>query len=156
MARIVSTEASGQAHFQLFAADWKSDVRWRLLSANNRELGRSYLAHPNAEACVLAIKEMVVVLDELTAQVRRKAGNLWQWMLVFDDAPVAVSGHAYDRQIRSQEAAGRFRSHARSARVGEAVMLTATRRWVRTQCGEPINISSAAIRELSIRPLKRP
>src|ERR1700722_11833502 len=131
--------ATGRAHFQLFAADWKSDTRWRLLSANNRELGRSFLSHPNAESCLLAIKELLLVIDELVTQIRRREENLWQWLLVADDGPVAISGHAYDRQIRSQEAASRFRDHARSARVGETVMLTTTRRWVRNQSGgEPL------------------
>jgi hypothetical protein len=125
------TMTSGVAHFQIFAYDGKTDIRWRLLSANNRELGRGYTFHSTAEDCVANIAAMLEVLDDLVALTRRRDGNLWQWSLLAGEVPVAVSGHSYDRQIRSQEAANRFRSQAGAARIGETVVHTGARRWVR-------------------------
>jgi hypothetical protein len=119
------------AHFQIFAFDGKTDIRWRLLSANNRELGRGYSLHATAAECIADIGAMLNVLDDLVALTRRRDGNLWQWSLVADEIPVAVSGHSYDRQIRSQEAANRFRFQASAARIGGTVVHTGARRWVR-------------------------
>lgn len=126
------TANTGAAHFQIFAFDGKTDIRWRLLSANNRELGRGYSLHETAEDCVIAIKTMIGVLEDLVVVTRRREGNLWQWALLADDVPVAVSGHNYDRQIRSQEAVDRFRSQAGVARIGDTVVHTGARRWVRS------------------------
>ncbi len=119
------------AHFQLFAWDGKTDIRWRVLSANNRELGRSYSAVRTAEECLAEIAVMVAALAELVTITRRREENLWQWTLLSGNRPVAMGGHAYDRQIRSQEAASRFRSQAASARVSDAIAHSGARRWVR-------------------------
>jgi hypothetical protein len=128
--------SDGQGHFQLFAVDDRSEIRWRLLSANNRELGRGCEAYPTVENCLLAIKHLVAQLDELVAQTRRREGNQWQWTLVAGSQPIVV-GHAYDRQVRSQEAATRFLRDARDARVGEHVTFTGSRRWMRPPLGGP-------------------
>ena len=45
-------------------ADGTSAVAWRLVSANNRELGRSAVYHWGADACVRAIQDLVRTLDE--------------------------------------------------------------------------------------------
>jgi hypothetical protein len=126
-----AADAASLAHFQLFALDGKSDIRWRLLSANNRELGRGYSMHPSAEDCLNAMRLMLGALEELIPLTRRRDGNLWQWALLADGVPVAISGHGYDRQVRSQEAAVRFRSQAALARIGESITHTGARRWVR-------------------------
>jgi hypothetical protein len=127
-----------EGHFQLFALDERSAVRWRLLSANNRELGRGYAAHTGSEACIVAIAAMLERLDDLVAQTRRRDGNLWRWALVADEVLVVVGGHGYDRQIRSEEAAGRFRAQAHSARINTHITLTGARRWARAATGRPI------------------
>ena len=88
------------------------------------------------ENCLLAIKHLVAQLDDLVAQTRRREGNQWQWTLVAGNQPI-VTGHAYDRQVRSQEAATRFLRDARDARVGEHVTLTGSRRWMRPPIGGP-------------------
>jgi hypothetical protein len=124
-------DVASSAHFQLFALDGKSDIRWRLLSANNRELGRGYAMHASADECLTAIRLMLGALDELIPLTRRREGNLWQWALVADGVPVAISGHGYDRQVRSQEAANRFRAQAGAARVTDGITHTGARRWVR-------------------------
>jgi hypothetical protein len=142
--------SDAQAHFQLFAADDRSDIRWRLLSANNRELGRGCEAYGTAENCLLAIKHLIGQLDELVPSIRRREGNLWQWSLVIASVPIVIGGHPYDRQVRSQEAASRFLRDARDARVGERISLTGARRWVRPAVG------GASLRLSTVTPLDRP
>jgi hypothetical protein len=98
----------GQAHFQLFAAQAQSAVRWRLLSGNNRDLGRSVESYPDAASCLVAIKELVVMLDVLQPQVRRRGPNQWQWALLIDTRAVVSGAHAYDRQVRCDQAVRQF------------------------------------------------
>ncbi len=121
----------GTAHFQLFALDGKTNIRWRLLSANNRELGRSYSTHPTTDECFAAIISMVAALDGLVVTTRRRDQSLWEWLLFDADRPIAMSGRGHDRQIRSIEAAARFRCYASLAPVSDALAHTGARRWVR-------------------------
>jgi hypothetical protein len=123
--------AQGGAHFQMFAATDQGEIRWRLLSGNNRDLGRGVAAYADAESCRLGIKQMLAVLDELVPQVRR-GDHLWQWSLLAEQLPVISGGHAYDRQIRCEQALAQFRTQARDARPADSVMLTASRRWVQS------------------------
>jgi uncharacterized protein YegP (UPF0339 family) len=131
-----------QAHFQLFATDGHAEIRWRLLSANNRELGRGVVAYPDAEACLLAIKQLLIALDDLQSRVRRKDG-LWQWVLLADNEHVVLGSHLFDRQVRCELAVSQFRSFARGAKPAEGVMLTGARRW---------NSAAAVRRPLQDRP----
>jgi hypothetical protein len=134
----MSERAASAAHFQLFALDGKTDIRWRLLSANNRELGRGYSIHPNPQECLAAIGVLLDLLDDLVAFSRRRESNLWQWTLFCDHLPIAMSSHGYDRQIRSQEAANRFLTQAGSARIGATVIDSGARRWVRPSTGRVV------------------
>jgi hypothetical protein len=148
--------SDGQAHFQLFAQDDRSDIRWRLLSANNRELGRGCETYRTAENCMLAIKHLIGQLDDLVPHIRRREGNLWQWSLVIASVPIVIGAHAYDRQVRSQEAASRFLRDASDARLGERITLTGSRRWVRPPVGgASLGLSTATPLDRPIR-LSRP
>jgi hypothetical protein len=119
----------GQAHFQLFAAQAQSAVRWRLLSGNNRDLGRSVESYPDAASCLVAIKELVVMLDVLQPQVRRRGPNQWQWALLIDTRAVVSGAHAYDRQVRCDQAVRQFLEHAATGHVGETLTVSGARRW---------------------------
>ena len=123
------------AHFQLFAQDGKSAISWRLLSGNNRELGRGAVSHPDLETCLLAIKQMLESLEALSPDVRRKDAHLWQWSLLDDDDVVVTSSHAYDRRIRCLQALDHFRRQAKDARPGDGVMFTGARRWMHAAAG---------------------
>ena len=96
------------ARFQLFALDGKTNIRWRLLSPNNRELGRSYSSHATTDECFGAISSMVAALDELVVVTRRRDPTWWEWLLLEQERPVAISGRGHDRQIRSLQAVARF------------------------------------------------
>lgn len=142
-----TTSPTGRAHIQLFAADERAEVRWRLLSGNNRELGRGAAGHPDAESCLLGIKAVLVMLDDLTAQVRRSDGHLWQWRLLDAEDPIVISGHAYDRQVRCQQAMAQFLLQVRTARPSDLVMLTGSRRWTHSSAGHsPMNVRPQAAR----------
>lgn len=141
------SELSGRAHFQLFASDARATVRWRLLSGNNRELGRAYAAHPDAESCLLAVKDFVEVVDELTVQVRRREGDGWGWALLADGRCVVTCGHSYDRQVRCEQAVANFCDLAATAALSSGVVVTASRRWVHPSQGRhPIELNSGADR----------
>jgi uncharacterized protein YegP (UPF0339 family) len=132
----MTRDSINPSHFQLYALDGRSDIRWRLLAANNRELGRGYSAHVSVEACVAAIAEMVAVLDDLVARVRRRNGDSWQWTLDCGNESIVVGSQAYDRQIRSEQAATRFRMQASAAPIRIAVIDTGARRRFRTSISD--------------------
>jgi hypothetical protein len=116
-------------HVQLFAGTLDAPVRWRLLSGNNREIGRGAESFPDAETCRIAVKEMQCSVDELEATVRRGEGHAWVWQLSFRGRVVAASAHGFDRLIRCNRGLDQFRDELRGAAVGTGVMISQTRRW---------------------------
>jgi hypothetical protein len=141
------SDSYGAAHFQLFGADSRGSIKWRLLSGNNRELGRSADGYPDAELCQLAVKSFAESIDDLVPQVRRRANSGWGWVLLDDDRPVVSSGHPYDRQVRCEQALGTFCELARNARTGTVVVLSGARRWAHPSQGrQPITLNSGVER----------
>jgi hypothetical protein len=136
-----SQPPTGRVHFQLFAQNQAAGVRWRLLSGNNRDLGRSVDSYPDGPSCLVAIKELLVVLDALTPKIRRQGTSQWHWTMLYPTAPtgaastpaaeaVLVAGaRAYDRQIRCEQAAEHFLTNAAIAHVSPDLLLSDTRRW---------------------------
>ncbi len=138
-------------HFQLYALDGKSEVSWRLLSANNRELGRGAVDYSSVDDCLASIRGMISRLDGLITQARRRPDSGWHWVLLAEDEPVVVGGRGYDRPIRAREAARRFRAHARRARIAETVTVNGSRRWNRAGRGSPIRTGSDGTRPIRDR-----
>ena len=114
---------------QLFARTPVDDVRWRLLSSNNREIGRGVDTYPDAESCRLAVKELQAELDAADTVVRRADANVWMWQLTMDGRPVAASAHGYDRQIRCRRGSIQFRHELQDALIIAEVMTSHARRW---------------------------
>lgn len=114
---------------QLFASTPTAEVRWRLLSGNNREIGRGAESFADQESCRVAIKDLQTTVDVLVPAVRRESGHAWVWQLTIGDRVVAASAHGYDRLIRCERAMTQFRLELRAAPVGEHVMISQTRRW---------------------------
>jgi hypothetical protein len=133
----VSGNASAaRAHVQLFANTPSSPVRWRLLSGNNREIGRSVDEFADAETCRLAIKDLQNALDELTSSVRRTVSNEWTWELTRGTAPVAVSGpRGFDRMIRCKQGLSSFLLLVPDADIGTTSMVSHARRWESPSAG---------------------
>ncbi|MBV9593888.1 MAG: hypothetical protein JO147_08875 [Actinobacteria bacterium] len=120
---------AGRAHFQMYAADARSDVHWRLLSANNRDLGRGVVGYRDPESCLLSIKLIVISLDGLEMQVRRRESSEWRWTLGTDGEAIVVGAHGYDRQVRCHQAVRQFLDCASTASVSPAVVVSGARRW---------------------------
>lgn len=117
------------AHFQLFVAQHNSNTRWRLLSGNNRDVGRSAPSFADATSCLQAVEDLLIRLDELRPVLRRAELGQWRWTLLAEDEPIAVGSHAYDRLVRCEQAMANFVAYAPQARVNSDVMASHARRW---------------------------
>lgn len=121
--------ASG-VHFQLYALAIEGPVRWRLLSGNNRDLGRGPTPYLDTAACIDGVSAMRAVLPELQPAMKLTPTNQWVWSLLDGaGAPMVVGGHAYDRQIRCEQGLAQFVRLAPQAIVGESLMVSRARRW---------------------------
>jgi hypothetical protein len=71
---------------------------WRLLSANNRELGRSATFFPRREDCEAAVAHLRANLERAVPMVYVvRPDSLWRWRLDIDGTEAARSGRAYHR-----------------------------------------------------------
>jgi hypothetical protein len=120
---------AAQCHVQLFAQTGTSPVRWRLLSGNNREIGRGAESFPDAESCLVAVKELQTLVAEFAGTVRRDDGHSWIWQLTLGERLVATAAHGYDRLIRCERGMSQFRLELRNAALSPGVMISQTRRW---------------------------
>jgi hypothetical protein len=129
----VLTAAPYPSQIQLYAATVTGPVRWRLLSGNNRELGRGADAYDDAPACRLAVEEIQLRIDELQPAVRRLHAA-WTWQLERTGEVVASSGRRFDRLIRCEQNLAQFRARLADAQFSSTVMVSEARRW-RTAAG---------------------
>jgi hypothetical protein len=129
-------------HFQMYAPALGPAVKWRLLSGNNRDMGRGATTFRDAVACREGIIEVVQRLDELDPIFVPEGNNNWRWLLRYHGEPVVISGHAYDRKVRCKEGHVQFLRHAPGAYIRDDVMSSA-RRW-----------STAATIDLTDRPVE--
>lgn len=118
---------AGKSHLQLFVLAPSALVTWRLLSGNNREIGRAVDGFEDAESTRLAIKQAQAQLDELVTKVRRVASNHWGWELLTAHGPLVRSSHRFDRLIRCEQGAAQFRLQFAEAPVGAVVMVSGAR-----------------------------
>jgi hypothetical protein len=119
---------SRECHVQLFASDANAPVRWRLLSGNNRELGRGLISYADADTCLIALKDLQADVSELEGRVRRSKPNGWAWDVVAEGVAIAVAGHSFDRLIRCEQALARFFVAIVGAPVTDDVMFNGSRR----------------------------
>jgi hypothetical protein len=120
---------TARGHIQLFSRTDRSPVRWRLLSANNRETGRGVESYRDVESCRVGIKDLQSVIDDLDAAVRRLGTKEWAWQLTRDGEPVIVSSRGFDRMIRCEQGLTHFLEQVRAAEIGTGVMISNARRW---------------------------
>lgn len=125
----MTTIAGTGYQFQLFMRTAGGAVNWRLLSANNREVGRGTIAYSDAEQCLRAIDDLRAHEDELVGRVRRGADNRWSWQLLLDDRVVAVASRPADRMIRAESSLAALRASLAGAAVRSSVVTTESRRW---------------------------
>lgn len=74
-------------------------VAWRLLGANNRELGRSAVWYPGIDSCLESVHVLRREIGGVTSAITAVAspGGAWSWQLTVSGRPVAVAGRPYHR-----------------------------------------------------------
>ena len=75
-------------------------VAWRLLGANNRELGRSPVWYADVESCRDAVRVLKREIASVTPAMTTAGlpGGAWSWRLAVSGKPVAMAGRPYHRQ----------------------------------------------------------
>ena len=121
--------ATSAWHIQLFSLATSAPIRWRLLSGNNRDMGRSLDEYDDVESCRIALKQLQVDAADLVPRVRRLTPSSWQWEITYDELPIASSGHPFDRLIRCEQGMRQFVAHFATAPIGSTLMVTESRRW---------------------------
>jgi hypothetical protein len=119
-------------HFQIYSSESSAAARWRLLSGNNRDMGRGVLVYRDLDACRLGIHEVLRRMDELEPAFLPDVNNTWRWFLRYNGEPVVTSGHPYDRKVRCKEGCVQFVRHAPDAQLRDAVVFSSARRWTST------------------------
>lgn len=92
-------------------------VGWRLLGANNRELGRSSIAYPDAEAALAAVAQIrVLAVDGVAHIVHDPSVGTWSWQLEGGAGPVvATSGRGFRHERECRYNLEQFREAAPAA-----------------------------------------
>lgn len=117
------------AHIQMYARGIGQSVQWRLLSGNNRELGRGVHRSPDLARCLAAVTELRERFADVRSVIRRSDRGVWSWELELDGLPVASPGHDFPRLIRCQQSLARFAENFVTAPVGTTAIDTTARRW---------------------------
>ena len=99
---------------------------WRLVGANNRELGRMPVPVPPGRTCCETVARLLDGLSRATPKVKLAGpATSWTWALEIDSAPAAVSGRAYLRQRECQYSLDHFLKAAVDAVFNDAHCLLA-------------------------------
>ncbi|MEU9340070.1 hypothetical protein AB0D74_02440 [Streptomyces sp. NPDC048278] len=98
-------------------------VGWRLVSANNRELGRCTRSFEDLVACeatVVRLRERVTEVRALF--VMADAPGAWTWRIELDGRDVATAGRSYQRQRECQYNVKLFLAAVPVAQLGEGLV----------------------------------
>lgn len=110
------------ARFQLFTRRMAT-VEWRLVSANNWELGRCALPRSDDRACldeIASLQQRIGAgVDELGAELR----GGWRWRLVLEGEVAAVSSRSFLRRTDCESTLRQFRALAVTAPVVPTVRI---------------------------------
>lgn len=92
-------------------------VGWRLLGANNRELGRAAIAYPDAEAALSAVQDVRELAGVGGAHILHDpATGSWAWHLLDADSRViATSGRGFRHERECRYNLEQFRGIAPTA-----------------------------------------
>ena len=66
-------------------------IGWRVIGANNRELGRGALPAGSVDEACQAVRAAQLTFGRRVARVMLDAGAFWSWHISLDGDPVAVS-----------------------------------------------------------------
>jgi hypothetical protein len=100
--------------------DWYG---WRLMGANNRELGRSPFGYASYQLARRAIRQLKQATTRLVQHsATDPLTGRWGWRVDLDGAAVAVSGRWYERDHDGRAGASKFVTLARDAKLAEGVV----------------------------------
>ena len=104
-------------------------VCWRLLSPNNRQLGRSAELFNDLAACRLALDELLLGLEGTEPLVTRQTKPVrWTWRLLLGNHIVAMSGRSFETERQATRTLHNFlASAARASVVPEVVGMPTSR-----------------------------
>ena len=108
----------GSARFQFFTRSAASSVEWRLISANNRDLGRCAAPLGDLVSCRLAVDRLRETIDAADEIVLQDPSGDWRWLLSWQDQAVAISSRAYPRRPECLATLVQFRRSAGDAPAG--------------------------------------
>lgn len=80
-------------------------IGWRLLTTNNRDLGRASSGFPDRESCRAAASWLKHNVAELRVTLVRSGATSWRWRMLAGDIVVAVASRDYQRRIQAEQAA---------------------------------------------------
>jgi hypothetical protein len=92
-------------------------VGWRVLGANNRELGRSAVPFWLADEAYQAVHVVQTVLERTVSRFWADDIGEWFWSISLDGGQLAVSSRGYRRQRECLYSIEQFREHLPNARV---------------------------------------
>jgi hypothetical protein len=106
--------------------DWYG---WRLIGANNRELGRSARSFGSYQLARRAVGQLKEGLGRLAHNsTNNPATGRWGWRLDLDGVAVAVSGRWYERDYDGRVGAAKFLALAVDAELADGVVTLHVRR----------------------------
>jgi hypothetical protein len=122
--------ADGTAHGTLDLDGARSPtVCWRLLSPNNRQLGRSAELFDDLAACRRALEQLLLGLCDAEPLVTRHTAPVrWTWRLLLGNHVVAMSGRSFETERQATRTLDNFLASAALASVvPEVVGIPTTR-----------------------------
>ncbi len=102
------------ARYQFFTRV-PSAIEWRLISANNRELGRCTEPFVDLASCTMAVERLRDGIDGADELVTQDPSGGWRWRLSVQNASVAMSCRAYLRRVECTTTLLQFRKLAADA-----------------------------------------
>ncbi len=106
---------------RLVGAVGDGGVGWRLLGSNNRELGRSAVSYPDAEAALHAVGRVRELAPDGEAHILHHRGTTsWAWHLEEDGVLVANSGRGFRYERECRHNLEQFRAEAPGAPASDA------------------------------------
>jgi hypothetical protein len=97
-------------------------ITWRLLSGNNRDLGRAAAPFADAASARAAVHELRRALATSVSSVASPDGRgRWTWRVSVNGQDLAVSSRQYQRRVQAEAACASFVALAVAAPVPEGV-----------------------------------
>jgi hypothetical protein len=113
-------------------------ICWRLLSPNNRQLGRSADVFDDLPAGLRAVEQFLIGLDEAEPLVTRHTGPVrWTWRVLAGNQVVAMSGRSFEAERQAVRTLEKFLATAVLASAVPELMGSPTRS---DPCPDPLPI----------------